>query len=285
MTSKTQVIDNPLDMRAWSESQRRAARRIVLVPTMGALHDGHASLLQEGRRRGERLVMSLFVNPKQFAAGEDLSKYPRTLDADRAVAQDAGVDVIFAPTDGAMYPPDYQTVIDVPRLASGLCGASRPGHFQGVATVVCKLFNIARPHIALFGEKDYQQLMVIRRMVQDLDLGIEIVGMPIVREESGLALSSRNAYLSDDERARAANIHRGLQAAGKKARPGTAVADVVAAARAIIEPAVDRIDYIEVRDADTLAAIDTIDGPAVILAAAHVGPARLIDTLRISPAS
>src|SRR5262245_46686238 len=187
-------------MRAQSERWRVAGRRVAFIPTMGYLHQGHVSLLEEGRRRGDQLVLSIFVNPTQFGPKEDLSRYPRDLDGDLAKAEGAGVDVAYVPDAAAMYPDGYQTYVEVERLQQGLCGASRPGHFRGVATVVLKLFNAVQPTVALFGAKDYQQLQVLRRMTRDLDLDIEVVGMPIVREADGLAMSSRNAYLSPDER-------------------------------------------------------------------------------------
>lgn len=277
------VVSQPLAMQALAESHRQAGGRIALVPTMGALHEGHASLLHEGRRRGDLLVLSLFVNPTQFGPNEDLAAYPRTMESDLDIASRAGVDVVFAPPDAAMYPPGFETTIDVPNTARGLCGAVRPGHFRGVATVVAKLLNIVRPHVALFGEKDYQQLMVIRRMVQDLDMGVEVVGMPTVREADGLAMSSRNRYLSGPDRARATALYRGLQAARALAEQGVFEAtSLVGVARAVIEPTVDRIDYVELRDADTLAAIARLEKNGVLLVAAHVGRARLIDNLRIA---
>ena len=190
-------------MSAWSEAARGQGERIALVPTMGALHAGHLSLLAEGRRRAHRVVLSIFVNPMQFGPQEDLAKYPRDLPGDLTRAASMGCDVAFVPEAASMYGPSFQTAIDVREVSRGLCGECRPGHFVGVATVVCKLFNIVRPHVALFGEKDFQQLAVIRRMGADLNLPVEIVGLPTVREPDGLALSSRNAYLSVADRQRA----------------------------------------------------------------------------------
>jgi pantoate--beta-alanine ligase len=269
-------------MSAWSEAARGRGERIALVPTMGALHRGHLSLLAEGRRRAQRVVLSIFVNPMQFGPQEDLAKYPRDLAGDLALAADVGCDMAFVPEAAGMYGPDFQTAIEVREVSQGLCGARRPGHFVGVATVVCKLFNIVRPHIALFGEKDFQQLAVIRRMVTDLNLPVEIVGLPTVRETDGLALSSRNAYLSASDRQRAVGLWAGLSAARALVEKGERCATVLLdAATAEIAARVDRIDYLEIRAADDLKPLDTIDRPAVMLVAAFVGKTRLIDNLRI----
>ncbi|HET6150391.1 MAG TPA: pantoate--beta-alanine ligase [Polyangia bacterium] len=271
------------EMTAFSEAARARGERIAFVPTMGFLHAGHVSLLDDGRRRGDRLVLSIFVNPTQFAPGEDLARYPRDLEGDLAKAAAAGTDVAFVPDDGQMYPVGYQTYVRVRELEEGLCGASRPDHFQGVATVVCKLFNIVRPHVALFGEKDFQQLAVIRRMVVDLNLPVEVAGLPIVREPDGLAMSSRNKYLSPEERQRALALSRGLFAAHALFDSGERSAQtLVAAARAPIAAAATRVDYVEVRDAESLRPIaERVEGPSVIAVAAFVGPTRLIDNVRL----
>jgi pantoate--beta-alanine ligase len=276
------VIASPAEMTAWSEAARARGERIAFVPTMGYLHAGHVSLLDEGRRRGERLVLSIFVNPTQFGPSEDLARYPRDLDGDLAKASGAGTDVAYVPEARDVYPPGYQTFVEVRELGKGLCGDFRPGHFVGVATVVCKLFNVVRPHLALFGEKDYQQLAVIRRMVRDLDMGIEIVGMPIVREPDGIAMSSRNSYLSPSERQRALSLSRGLFAARAQAEAGErdGRALVETAGRAL-EGQVDRLDYVELRDAETLAPVERLDRPAVLAVAAYVGKTRLIDNVQI----
>jgi pantoate--beta-alanine ligase len=197
-------------MTAWSRAARARGERIAFVPTMGALHAGHVALLAEGRRRGDRLALSIFVNPTQFGPQEDLARYPRDLPGDLAKAAGAGTDVAFVPEVADMYPAGFQTTIEVKELSRGLDGVSRPGHFAGVATVVAKLFNVVQPDLAIFGEKDFQQLAVVRRLVADLAMGIEIVGLPTVREPDGLAMSSRNAYLSAGERARALSLSRGL---------------------------------------------------------------------------
>lgn len=276
------VIADPAAMTAWSEAARLRGERVGFVPTMGFLHAGHLSLVEEARRRADRVVMSIFVNPTQFGPGEDLARYPRDLPGDLAKAAGAGVDVAFVPDAAAMYPAGHQTVVEVRGLSQGLCGERRPGHFAGVATVVCKLFCIVRPHVAVFGEKDFQQLAVVRRMSRDLHLGVEIVGAPTMREPDGLAMSSRNSYLSPTDRQRATALHRGLRAAQDRFRAGERkAATLVEAARAVIAPAVDRLDYLEVREADSLQSVDEVAAPAVILVAAFVGSTRLIDNLRL----
>ena len=276
------MIANPAAMSAWSEAARARGERIALVPTMGALHRGHLSLLAEARRRAQKLVLSIFVNPMQFGPQEDLAKYPRDLPGDLAQAASVGCDLAFVPEAASMYGPGFQTAIDVREVSQGLCGARRPGHFVGVATVVCKFFNIVRPHVALFGEKDFQQLVVIRRMVTDLNLPVEVVGLPTVREPDGLALSSRNAYLSPSDRQRAAALFAGLSAAKALVDKGELhVSVLLAAAKSEIAARVDRIDYLEVRAAEDLQPLDRIDRPAVMLVAAFVGGTRLIDNLRM----
>jgi len=246
---------------------------------MGYLHAGHVSLLHAGRSQADVLIMTLFINPTQFGPGEDLARYPRDEAGDLAKARAAGVDLVFAPEPAAMYPPGYQTTVEVRDLAVPLCGRSRPGHFTGVASVVSKLFHLTMPHVAVFGQKDYQQLAIVRRMVRDLDFGIEIVGMPIVREPDGLALSSRNAYLRAEERAQATALSRGLSAAEALHAAGErSQRALVAAARAPIEAApLARIDYVELRDAETLAEIDRVRAPALLAMAVFFGETRLID--------
>jgi pantoate--beta-alanine ligase len=277
-----QVIRDPAAMSAWSAAARAAGERIAFVPTMGALHEGHVALLLDARKRGERLVLSIFVNPTQFGPAEDLAKYPRDLDGDLAQSAAARTDVAFVPDAVDMYPWGYQTFVQVRELERGLCGDRRPEHFVGVATVVCKLFNIVRPHVAVFGEKDYQQLAVVRRMTADLHLGVEVVGMPTVREADGLAMSSRNRYLSPADRLRATALSRVLLGARTAAAAGERRASVlVADALAALTPHVDSVDYLELRDAETLAPVETLDRPAVMLTAAFVGGTRLIDNLRL----
>jgi pantoate--beta-alanine ligase len=267
-------------MTAWSRAARARGERIAFVPTMGALHAGHVALLAEGRRRGDRLALSIFVNPTQFGPNEDLARYPRDLPGDLAKAAGAGTDVAFVPEVADMYPAGFQTTIEVKELSRGLDGVSRPGHFAGVATVVAKLFNVVQPDLAIFGEKDFQQLAVVRRLVADLAMGIEIVGLPTVREPDGLAMSSRNAYLSAGERARALSLSRALFAARDRAAAGERDGKtLVDGARALLD--VDRLDYLELVDAATLAPVADVAGPAALLVAAVIGRTRLIDNVRI----
>ena len=222
-------------MQQWSRQQKAAGRRIAFVPTMGFLHRGHLSLLEEGRKNGDLLVLSIFVNPAQFGVGEDYEDYPRDLKADGALAEKAGVDVIFAPSAGQMYPRGYATWVDVEGITELLCGASRPGHFRGVTTVVSKLFNIVLPDIAFFGNKDFQQLAVIRRMALDQNMPLEIVGLPILRETDGLALSSRNSYLSAEQRIQALTLSQSLAAARQLVSEGMGgSAQILSAVRALI---------------------------------------------------
>lgn len=283
---RLEILKTPPAMRARSDAWRAAGKRIAFVPTMGYLHQGHVSLLEEGRRRGDALVLSIFVNPTQFGPKEDWSRYPRDLDGDLAKAEAAGVDAVYLPDATAMYPDGYQTYVEVEQLQQGLCGASRPGHFRGVATVVLKLFNVVQPQVALFGAKDYQQLQVIRRMVRDLDVGTEVVGMPIVRERDGLAMSSRNSYLSPDERQHALALSRALDAARQALAAGERqAATLLAAARRVLDAAAGvRLDYLELRDAESLTLLDgAIAKPAVMAVAAFVGSTRLIDNQVLAP--
>ena len=276
------MLATPAEMSAWSDAARARGERIAFVPTMGYLHGGHLALLDEARRHGDRVVLSIFVNPTQFAPGEDLERYPRDVPGDLAKAGSRGAYVAFVPAAAAMYPPHHQTTVEVHELELGLCGASRPGHFVGVATVVCKLFNIVRPHVAVFGEKDFQQLAVIRRMVRDLDMPVEVAALPTVREGDGLAMSSRNKFLSPDERVRATAIPRALFAAREAHQSGTKdSARLVAGVEAALGGFVTRIDYVELRDAETLLPLETVDRPAVLAVATFVGRTRLIDNVRI----
>jgi len=266
-------------MQARAEDLRRDGRRIAVVPTMGALHDGHLALLRAARGKADVVILTIFVNPTQFGPNEDLARYPRDEAGDLTKARTTGIDLAFCPDAAAMYRPGSQTVIEVRELQQPLCGASRPGHFAGVATVVAKLFHITRPHLAVFGEKDYQQLAIIRRMVRDLDFGIEIAGVPIVRETDGVALSSRNAYLSPGQRRAARSLAAGLAAAERALAAGERRATaLVAAARAPIEAEPEaRIDYVELRDADDLTALDRVERRAVLAMAVYFGTTRLID--------
>ena len=263
----------------------RLGGAVALVPTMGALHAGHLTLVREARRLAAHVVVSIFVNPRQFGAGEDLDAYPRQLARDSALLEGEGVDLLWAPEAAAMYPPGYATNIAVSGVSDGLCGAARPGHFDGVATVVCKLFNQVRPDCALFGEKDWQQLAVIRRMSRDLDLVQphvdRIIGVPTVREADGLAMSSRNAYLSAGERAAAACLPQAMQAAIARIGAGETVAAALATLRAdLLAGGFASVDYAELRDADTLQPlVERGAGPARLLVAARIGKARLIDNM------
>jgi pantoate--beta-alanine ligase len=273
------IIESIDEMQRLSLAARAAGTVIALVPTMGFLHEGHASLMGEGRRRGGLLVTSIFVNPTQFGAGEDFTSYPRDLERDVKIAAAAAVDLIFAPSAAAMYPAGYQTFVDVEKITLPLCGSHRPGHFRGVTTVVGKLFNIVQPHVALFGRKDYQQLAVIRRMVTDLNIPVEIIGMPTVREPDGLAMSSRNSYLSPAERSSALCLSRSLAAAralyqGGEKSPSTMLNRVMA--EIVAEPAA-MVEYAELRDGDTLEEIEKADDRTVLALAVRIGKTRLID--------
>ena len=273
------IIEHIEEMRSWSETERRAGRRIVLVPTMGSLHGGHLSLVRDGKRRGDRLVVSLFVNPTQFGPQEDYASYPRDFERDRSLLEREGTDVMFSPSAGEMYPAGHQSYVEVGKLGEQLCGVFRPGHFRGVATVVAKLFNIAQPHAAIFGEKDYQQLQVIRRMARDLNLGVEVVGHPTVRAPDGLALSSRNSYLSDAERQAALSLCRALNKAEALALAGEKESGrILDAARAEIEKEpLARIQYAKLCHPETLEDVEKIESEAVLALAVFVGKTRLID--------
>jgi pantoate--beta-alanine ligase len=275
-----QVLRTAAEVKAWGETLRREGRRLALVPTMGFLHEGHLSLMREGRRHADVVASSIFVNPTQFGPREDLGRYPRDFEGDLAKCASAGVEVVFAPEAGAMYPPGYQTYVEVTEVSKGLCGDRRPGHFRGVATIVTQLLCLFRPTVALFGEKDYQQLQVIKALNRDLHLGVEILGMPTVREPDGLAMSSRNAYLSAQERQRALSISRGLAAAQALYRSGArgAVA-LVDAVRREIRAADLREDYVELVDAELLTPVAEVrpGQPARLIVAAFCGTTRLID--------
>ncbi len=274
-----EVFRTPAAMRARAEDLRRDGRRIAVVPTMGALHEGHLALIRYARARADVVILTIFVNPTQFGPNEDLSRYPRDEAGDLAKARPAGIDLAFCPTPESMYGNAAQTFVEVRALQQPLCGASRPGHFAGVATIVTKLFHITQPHLAVFGEKDYQQLAIIRRMVRDLDFGIEIASVPIVREADGLALSSRNAYLSAEQRTAALALSKGLAAAEAAFEAGERATDkLLAAARAPIEAEPQaRIDYVELRDADELTPLARVERKAVLAMAVFVGTTRLID--------
>lgn len=267
-------LNTPAAMTAWSEAARAAGLRIGFVPTMGFLHEGHIHLMRQIRASVDRVVVSIYVNPLQFGPKEDLSSYPRDLEGDLEKCRSVGVDAIFAPDD--LYPDGFSTTVSLHGLTDTLCGATRPGHFAGVATVVARLFGVVRPHSAIFGEKDYQQLAVIRRMVTDLALPVEIVAGTLIRAKDGLALSSRNTYLSADERTRALSLHRALRAMQAAHAAGETRADALTAlGRALLD--VDRLDYLEIVDALSLAPVTRVERPARAAIAAWVGRPRLID--------
>ena len=279
-----QVLIPPEEMRNQAEQWRREGLQIALVPTMGYLHEGHASLIRRAREKADKVVVSIFVNPLQFGPREDYADYPRDLNRDIALAVREGADLIFAPEVSALYGPDFQTTLHVDKLSQGLCGASRPGHFDGVTTVVALLFHLVKPHLAVFGAKDYQQAAVVRRMTKDLFFDVEIDVAPIVREASGLALSSRNSYLSDQERAEATVLYQSLRLAESLVQQGERdSAQLIAAMQALIDGmASSRIDYIAVVDPDTLAPVEEIEDDVQVLLAVFIGETRLIDNLRIS---
>jgi pantoate--beta-alanine ligase len=278
--SEIKILETVPEMQAYSEAVSKDGGTVGCVPTMGYLHEGHLSLIRECAKRAEFVVMTLFVNPTQFARGEDLDKYPRDFEGDCQKALEAGTHAVFCPCVEEMYPEGFQTCVTVEEVTGDMEGAFRPAHFRGVATVCAKLFNAVRPHLAVFGEKDYQQLKVVERMVKDLNMGIEIIGMPTVREPDGIAMSSRNVYLSPEQRQAALSISRALFAAGDAVQKGERDAGVLTeeAYKTILGAGLD-VDYVEVRDAETLAPIRVIDRPARMLVAAKTGNTRLIDNI------
>lgn len=280
------IYARPRDVAGVTTALRATGRRIVLVPTMGALHDGHLTLIRAARRvPGAVVVVSIFVNPLQFGAGEDLDAYPRTLDDDLDALRAEGVEIAFTPTADDMYPHGTRTTVVPGQLGAELEGASRPTHFAGVLTVVLKLFNTVRPDRAYFGEKDYQQLTLIRQMVADLDLGVEVQGVPIVREADGLAMSSRNRYLGPDERKRAALLPAVLRETLQALDAGTPVADALDRGRRRLTDGGFEVDYLELRAADTLAPVNDATRDMRLLVAAKLGATRLIDNMPWSRAS
>jgi len=276
-----EIIRTVKEMKEFSSEARRAGKTITFVPTMGYFHEGHLNLMREGRRRGDVLVISLFVNPTQFGPKEDFKSYPRDFERDRKMAEGVGVDIFFAPEASDMYPPDHQTIVRVEKVTQNLCGRSRPTHFQGVSTVVLKLFEIVMPHVAIFGEKDYQQLVTIQQMVKDLHLSIDVLGMPTVREADGLAMSSRNTYLLPDERKAAQSLYRSLQKAKELLQKGERRTDrILHEINGILHSeSLVRIDYVQICDAHTLEDVDRIEGDVVVALAAYLGKTRLIDNL------
>jgi pantoate--beta-alanine ligase len=263
---------------------RRAGLRVAFVPTMGALHDGHLSLVTAGLAEADRVLVSIFVNPTQFGPNEDFAAYPRTEEADVAKLERAGAQAVYAPSVEEMYRQGASTTVHVAGVSEGLCGTFRPGHFDGVATVVSKLLNQAQPDVALFGEKDFQQLQVIRRLVRDLDLPVAIRGVATLREADGLAMSSRNAYLSPAERAKAPALHRTLTEAAARLQGGAEAEPVLKAGiAAITDAGFGSVDYLELRSAEDLAPLDRLDRPARLIVAARLGRARLIDNIPVNP--
>lgn len=278
MITSAHIDDIRTQVRAW----RAKGETVAFVPTMGNLHRGHITLVKEAAKRCDHVVVSIFVNPMQFSQNEDLDAYPRTLAADSEALTAAGAELLFTPTPAVMYPKGLaqQTYVEVPGISDLLCGASRPGHFRGVATIVCKLFNIVQPDVALFGNKDYQQLLVIETMVEDLSLPIEIIGVDTIREDSGLAMSSRNGYLTAAEKAAAPALKQAIDAMAAGIKQGQSVHAVTEQAKISLVAAGFTPDYLEIRHAHTLEKVQSQDQTLVILAAAYIGKARLIDNLR-----
>jgi pantoate--beta-alanine ligase len=279
-------VTHPHELQKICIDMRLQGKKVGLVPTMGYFHQGHVSLMDHARRHADVVVASLFVNPAQFGPNEDLDRYPRDFERDRMVAEAAGVDILFAPSPDDMYAPDASTSVTVDGVSAGLCGASRPTHFRGVATVVTKLFMLAQPSFAVFGEKDRQQLAVIRRMVRDLNIPVTVVGRPIVREADGLALSSRNVFLSRQERDQAPWINKALEAAAALAESGIReTATLVSAAKDILaaHAPLGAIDYLEAVDPDSMQPVSRVDGPLVLAAAVRFSQVRLIDNRLAMP--
>jgi len=273
------IIESVTEMQQQADTWRREDKRIALVPTMGYFHEGHLTLMRAVRNHGDVLVISIFVNPAQFGPTEDLDSYPRDLQRDLHLARELGVDVAFVPRKEAIYPDGFQTFVEVKEITRVLCGKSRPVFFRGVATVVAKLFHIVKPHVAIFGEKDFQQLMTIRRMVADLNMDVEILGHPTVREADGLAMSSRNAYLSPEQRVLARRLSESLQEAQGLVNQGERGSDaILKRVREVLAEGGDvRIDYAELRDPRTFEEVNRVDSPTLLALAVFVGMARLID--------
>jgi pantoate--beta-alanine ligase len=274
-----QIIETVKSMQVFSESLRNQGKIVTFVPTMGYFHEGHLNLMREAGKRGDCVVVSIYVNPTQFGPNEDFEQYPRDFDRDRAMAESVGVDVIYSPSNREMYPPNYSTYVTVEGVTDNLCGLSRPGHFRGVATVCAKLFNAVKPHIAVFGKKDFQQLVVIRRMVQDLNLDLEILGMATTRETDGLAMSSRNIYLTAEERKSALSLSRSLKMARERYDSGErdAASIIGVVTGHILAHPFTRIDYVQICDVTTMKDAARLDGECVIALAVRVGKTRLID--------
>ncbi len=271
-------------MQQISSQLRFNGKKIVLIPTMGYFHDGHLSLMKWGRKHGDILVVSLFVNPTQFGPNEDLSRYPRDLERDKKLAEDVKVDILFTPSSTNMYSENHSSWVYVEKLSKGLCGRSRPEHFKGVCTVVCKLFNIVQPHMAVFGEKDWQQLKIIQKMVKDLNMPIEVVGRPTIREDDGLAMSSRNTYLSPEERKEAANIYKGLKKAQQWVKKGIKTReDLLTKLVNFYKEKIPsgKIDYVDLVHPEELYPLEKVEQKGLIAVAIFIGKARLIDNIMI----
>ena len=286
MTKKLQILRTVAEMRAVVQGWRAQGLRVALVPTMGALHEGHLALVRLGLEKADRVIATIFVNPKQFGAGEDLARYPRQEAQDAAALEASGCDLLFVPGVEEIYPHGFATSIHVAGVTQGLCGAARPGHFDGVATVVAKLLNMAGADIAIFGEKDYQQLRTIERLAADLNIPTKILGAPIVRDADGLALSSRNAYLHANERLQAPALPKALRDAVAALEEGGDIAATLAGAeKQILAAGFSKIDYLELRDAQNLEAVTVLEKPARLLVAAHLGTTRLIDNMAVQPSA
>jgi pantoate--beta-alanine ligase len=285
LPEKMKQFHTPAAMQAWSDQQRRDGFKLAVVPTMGALHDGHLRLIDVARERCDGVIVTIFVNPIQFNRPDDFSKYPRTIDDDADQCRARGVHALYLPTPEVMYPEGYETYVHPGSLADPLCGGGRPGHFKGVTTVVAKLFNATLPHQAIFGEKDFQQLAIIRRMTRDLDFPIEIVGVPTVREPDGLAMSSRNVRLLPEDRTAAVCIPRSIEAVKVAVAGGERSAAVLAgiAAQEIGHERRARIEYLDVRDPDTLQPVHVLRRPTLMAFAVWFGDVRLIDNVVLQP--
>jgi len=279
------IIESIAEMQQAAEGWRCDGKRIGLVPTMGYLHEGHLELMRSLRPQCDVLVISIFVNPAQFAPNEDFERYPRDLERDIRLASAVGVDIGFMPQVAEIYPEGYQTYVTVTEVAAPLCGRSRPIFFRGVATVVAKLFHMVKPHVAVFGEKDFQQLVTVRRMVQDLNMEIEIIGHPTVREADGLAMSSRNAYLTPEQRQKAVRLNQSLRRAQALVQGGEQAGEAILnKVREVLDEDNDvRIDYAELCDPATLQPVTRVEGPTLLALAVHVGVARLIDNAILKP--
>lgn len=279
-----QLINQQAQLRTVIGGLKKEGKSVALVPTMGALHQGHLALVERARSLADVVVASVFVNPTQFGPDEDFDAYPRTLDDDRRLLDECGADILWAPATTEVYAPNHSTTVTVSGTTDGLCGAARPGHFDGVTTIVAKLCNQTQPDYAVFGEKDYQQLATIRRMVRDLDMPVQIVGVTTIREADGLALSSRNRYLSETERAAAVALPVAMRQAIQSIRAGEPVdRSLVTLEGTLLAGGFSSVDYAQLRDADTLEPLTSADAPARLLVAAHIGKTRLIDNMAVEP--